>query len=95
MKPPVIAMTFQGRLAQVGMTIYGEHWRGALALALGVTPQTMSRWLAGSVSNKDVDSLLIDVLTKARAKSAEQEREMKALEHQLVRYVVRQAEARV
>ena len=95
MKPPVIATTFQGRLAQVGQAIYGEHWRGALALALGVTPQTMSRWLGGSVSNKDVDGLLIDALTRARAKSVAQEKSMRALEHQLVRFVVRQAEARV
>jgi hypothetical protein len=58
-------------LAQVGTTIFGEHWRAHLAHAFGVTPQTMSRWLAGSVRNKYIYGLLIDVLSRASGERRE------------------------
>lgn len=36
-------------LAAAGAVIYGARWQASLAVALGVHPRTMRRWLAGTV----------------------------------------------
>ena len=40
-------------LTAIGASIYGEHWRRPLALALGVSLRTMQRWAKGELPVND------------------------------------------
>jgi len=36
-------------LTAAGVRLYGERWQSSLAVALGVNPRIMRRWLSGAV----------------------------------------------
>jgi transcriptional regulator with XRE-family HTH domain len=60
-----------GRLAIVGVTLYGKSWRRRLAEGLNISRSTLWQWLSGAGKRRDVDGDLIDLLDSERDAASE------------------------
>ena len=69
-----------GRLALVGVTLYGKSWRRRLAEGLNVSRSTLWQWLSvGDKRLRDIDGDLIELLDSERDAASERALQIAAL----------------
>lgn len=55
-----------GRIAEVGVTLWGRDYRRRLAEALGISRTTLWKWLHGGGKRRDIDADLEELLETER-----------------------------
>lgn len=85
-KTPPLPTDQPGRITVVGITLYGAFWRRRLADGLGISRDTLHRWLqiGGANTDRDIDGELVDLLDAERDACAERSIEITALRRRLV-----------
>ncbi|MCK1341008.1 hypothetical protein IVB38_34585 [Bradyrhizobium sp. 38] len=82
-----------GRLAAVGLALYGTAWRRRLAAGLSISRSTLYHWIQGERTERDVDGDLIDLLDRERDLAAARGADITALRRKLIDHGRRDARA--
>lgn len=57
-------------LAEIGRTVHGEYWQGALSRDLGINRQTILRWLTGRTPLPPTHGVWDDLADMLRERAA-------------------------